>query len=264
MISVIVVYNDRALFDEMLGASVARQQPRPELIALDNTGGRYGSAAAALNAGAREARGDYLCFAHQDVRFESDDWLVRAEALLRELPEAGIAGVAGSRARPGGDGREIVSLIEDSVPPQRSDHVALTVPERVDTVDECAFFVPRAVWARHAFDERACDGWHLYAVDFSLSVRAAGLLVYALPLPLYHRSAGAVVRVLGFTTYEGAYFRTLRKVLRKHGARFPRVHTSCGTWRADRSLLYGVRSLLLACGTVASAPPHAKSKDLTP
>ncbi len=264
MISVIVVYNDRALFDEMLGASVARQQPRPELIALDNTGGRYASAAAALNAGAKRAGGEYLCFAHQDVRFESDDWLIRAEALLQELPEAGIAGVAGSRARRGGDGREIVSLMEDSVPPQRCDHVALTVPERVDTVDECAFFVPRAVWAHHAFDERTCDGWHLYAVDYSLSVRAAGLQVYALPLPLYHRSGGAVVRVLGFTTYEAAYYRTLRKVLRKHGARFSPVHTSCGTWRADRSALYGVRSLLLACGGPALSVPHAKIKHLTP
>lgn len=238
MISVVVVFNDRALLEEMLGASLARQRPAPEVVAIDNTGGTYSSAAAALNVGARQASGEYLFFAHQDVSFSSEDWLERAERLLRELPDAGIAGVAGARARAGSEGREIVSLIEDAVPPQRTDHVALSEPTRVETVDECAFFVPRSVFADQAFDERTCDGWHLYAVEYSLSASAAGLQVYALPLPLYHRSQGAVVQVLGFTTYEGAYFRALAKVLRKHRARHPRVHTSCGVWRADRRLLW--------------------------
>jgi hypothetical protein len=239
MISVVTVFNDQDLFNAMLGASVARQAGDVELVALDNRGGRYASAAAALNEGARRARGDLLFFAHQDVSFEGDAWLADAARQLEQLRGWGVAGVAG--ARPGTSGaasdRVILSNIKDSVPPQRAGHVPLSEPMRVETVDECAFFVPSSVLARFGFDERVCDGWHLYAVDFSLTVRAAGLDAFAIPLPLYHRSGGRTVRVAGFSTYENAYFRVLRRVLRKHRARYARVPTTCGTWSTRRSVL---------------------------
>jgi hypothetical protein len=129
-----------------------------------------------------------------------------------------------------------VSNVTDSVPPRPAGHVPLSEPEAVDTVDECAFVVPAAVFAQFQFDERTCDGWHLYAVEYSLRVRAAGLQAWVLPLALYHRSGGAVLRVLGFVTFERAYFRALRRVFRKH-AGVDRLHTTCGTWEARRSLL---------------------------
>jgi hypothetical protein len=131
----------------------------------------------------------------------------------------------------------ILSNMLDSVPPQRTGHRPLDRPERVDSVDECAFFVPRPVFDRIGFDERVCDGWHLYAVEFALSARTAGLSAYALPLPIYHRSGGAVVRVLGFATLEQAYFRALGRVMQKHGGRYDRIVTTCGAWSTQRSLL---------------------------
>jgi hypothetical protein len=221
----------------MLRASLARQGHPHQLIALDNRAGRFPSAAAALNEGIRQASGDPLFFAHQDVCFEAGDWLDRAAAYLQSLPDVGIAGVAGARALQHGHGREIVSNIEDSSPPQRTGHVSLERPEVVDTVDECAFLVPGDVCRRIAFDETTCDGWHLYAVDYSLMVRRAGLVAYALPLPLYHQSGGAVVRVIGVETYERAYFRTLRRVLAKHAGAFDRLHTTCGSWSTQQSLI---------------------------
>jgi hypothetical protein len=240
MITVVTVFNDRDVFESMLGASVARQRTAVELVALDNRGGRYSSAAAALNAGARQAAGDILFFAHQDVRFASDAWLAEACRQLDTLSGWGVAGVAGARAPApdelGGD-RVIVSNIEDSVPPQRAGHVALTAPVAVDTVDECAFFVPARVFSQFRFDEHSCPGWHLYAVDFSLTVRTAGFHAYALALPLYHRSGGRTVRVAALSTYESAYFRALRRVLRKHRAQYVRVPTTCGTWSTRRSVL---------------------------
>jgi hypothetical protein len=238
VISVVTVYNDRAVFDAMLRASLARQRATYELIALDNAAGTYRSAARALNEGGRRATGEFLLFAHQDVRFDSPAWLDEAERLLSAHPDLGIAGVAGARAPDAGAGeRVIVSNIEDSSPPQRHGHVFLERPERVATVDECAFFVPRPVFARVPFDESTCDGWHLYAVDYSLAVRELGLQPYVLPLPLYHASGGAVVRLGSFATFERAYFRTLRKVIRKHRALSARLDTTCGTWFSDRSLL---------------------------
>src|SRR5262245_41827283 len=185
MISVVVVWNDASRFERMLRASLERQRHPYELIAIDNRRGEHRSAASALNVGAGRAHGDFLLFAHQDVEFQGDAWLEQAEDLLPTLPELGIAGVAGARPAPDPDAREIVSNIEDSVPPQRVGHIALRAPEVVETVDECAFFIPRDVFHRVGFDEAVCDGWHLYAVDFSLSARTQGLRAYALPLPLY-------------------------------------------------------------------------------
>jgi GT2 family glycosyltransferase len=237
MISVITVYDDASLFEAWLRRSLDRQRAPFELIALDNRSGQYSSAARALNDGGRRARGDHLFFAHQDVSFESPDWLGEAEAYLKEIPDAGIAGVAG--ARPAGDAaqRVILSNIEDSIPPQRADHLPIGEPEPVETVDECAFFVPRRVFARSGFDERTCRGWHLYAVDYALSVRRIGLKVYVLPLPLRHRSGGAIVEFMGLATYEGAYFRTLRRLLRKHRGTGDFIYTTCGVWSTRRSLL---------------------------
>jgi hypothetical protein len=133
--------------------------------------------------------------------------------------------------------RVVLSNIEDSVPPQRDGHVAFDRPEPVETVDECAFFVPRAVFEQQAFDEQTCEGWHLYAVDYALTLAARGLRTYALPLPLYHRSGGVVLRFCGFATRDAAYFRALRRVFRKHGHRIDRLHTTCGTWDTRRSVL---------------------------
>lgn len=236
MISIVVVYNDRSLFDAMLGASLARQLQAHELIALDNTTGRFPSAAAALNEGGRRALGDFLLFAHQDVSFESNAWLEQAEHLLRGMADIGIAGVAGTRAAADRADPFILTNIEHSDPPHRVGHQAITAAVSVATVDECAFFVPRAVFERFPFDEHACDGWHLYAVDYSLTVRAAGLLVYAIPLPLYHRSGGAYMRLMGVTTLEGTYFRGLKRLVEKHRDRYDTIPTTCGTWSTRRGL----------------------------
>lgn len=238
MISVIVVYNDRSQFETMLRPSLERQRRPFELIALDNRLCGFPSAASALNRGGRQARGDFLFFAHQDVRFESEGWLEEAEGYLRTLPDLGIAGLAGARALNNAAHHLVVTNIVHSDPPWQAGDQLLQEVEAVDTVDECAFFVPKEVFDRFGFDERTCSHWHLYAVDLSLTVREAGLRAYALPLPLYHRSSGAIAQLLGFTTYPASYFRILRKVIRKHRARFDRLPTTCGNWSTRQSVLF--------------------------
>lgn len=237
MISVIIVYNDLSQFERMLWASLNRQHWPFELIALDNRKRRFSSAANALNVGGRQAHGDFLFFVHQDVRFESEGWLEDAERYLQRLPDLGIAGVAGARGSNNDSRRIVVTNIEHCEPPRPAGHRRLRETEVVDTVDECAFFLPKHVFERFGFDERTCNHWHLYAVDLSLTLYESGLRAYALPLPLYHRSKGSIVRFMGFANYEPAYFRALRKVIRKHRARFDRLNTTCGSWETRKSVL---------------------------
>ena len=237
MISVVVPFDDRAAFDAMTGASLARQRAVIELLAIDNTLGAFSSAAHVINAAAASAQGNWLMFAHQDLVLDGDTWLSDAEAWLQTIDNAAMAGVAGARLSSTGQGRDIVSNVSDSSPPQRAGHTASDRAERVQTIDECLFFVRTQLVRDLPFDTVACDGWHLYAVDYSLMLLERGYSAYALPLKLYHRSGGRRIESQWFPRYEDAFYRTLRRVLRKHRRSIPVVYTTCGTWRANRGVL---------------------------
>jgi hypothetical protein len=98
MLSIVCVYNDADVFGARLRRSLERQTNQAELIAVDNRDGRFASAAAALNAGAATANGDWIVFAHQDVELLSDDWIAHVEQRLNACPDIGWAGVAGLAA----------------------------------------------------------------------------------------------------------------------------------------------------------------------
>jgi hypothetical protein len=229
MISVISVFNNDRILHEWLLGSLSTQSWPHEFIGVDNTGGTFNSAAAALNWGAGKSKGEYLAFIHQDVAFPGSDWLEKAETFLRQTAELGVAGVAGMFPSPGLNiwrvgtapvanrlGR-VVSGPEKT--PLRC-QTAVTDPTVVQTLDEQVLMIPAEVFSRLAFDEVVCDNWHLYGVDYALSVAALGLKPYVFPLPAQHRSPGHV---------DERYYRTLKKILQKHrGCRV--IHTTCGSW----------------------------------
>ncbi len=87
MISVVCVYNDEEMLAARLLKSLREQTAAHEVIAVDNRAGRFESGAAALNHGARQAKGEWLAFAHQDVSFIAADWLARAEVMAARKHE---------------------------------------------------------------------------------------------------------------------------------------------------------------------------------
>jgi hypothetical protein len=204
---------------------------------VDNSLGKWNSAASALNWGARDAKGDILMFVHQDFEFGSSDWLEKCEKFCDETENLGAAGVAGK-----GEGKEIVSNITDRWPvPKRVSRSDVKEVTKVQTLDECLIVIPRGVFARFQFDEKTCDSWHLYAVDMSLTLLENGLGVFVLPLPGYHRSNNQSLR-------SGSYFETLKEVLKKHKESFTMVHTTCGTWSLSRPLIIQRMKLLALMG----------------
>lgn len=224
MIAVVCVYNSAEMFERTLAASLQAQAGRFELIALDNSGGRFSSAAQALNYGARRvpAGCDYIMFAHQDISFSGPSWLADAETMLGALPGLGVAGVAGNSRR----ANKLFSNITHGTPPRDAGQ-RIEVATDAMTVDECCAFVPRPVFDKHRFDEQVCSDWHLYMVEYCLRLKALGLGVYVLPVALHHLSLGSLGR---------PYFKALKKVLRVHGGRYPRIYTACGPWDARRSV----------------------------
>ena len=225
MLSIVCVYNSKEVFLRCLLKSLQAQTVPYELMALDNSSGKFRSAAQALNYGAEQIKSasSYIMFAHQDIDLCSPTWLEDAEKMLDALPGLGIAGVAGKQ-----DGKDILlTNISDGIPPRKPGQEIIE-PVNAETLDECCAIVPRAVFQRHKFDEALCRNWHLYVVEYCLRVIKAGLNVSILPLDLYHCSIG---------TLNLSYFRTLKKVMRAYGDRYPILYTTCGCWDTRTSLL---------------------------
>src|SRR6202044_1570451 len=70
-----------------------------ELVAIDNSKNNY-NICQAYNHAVSKSIYPYLCFIHEDILFETEDW---GNKLIQEIetdPNIGIIGVAGCKARP--------------------------------------------------------------------------------------------------------------------------------------------------------------------
>ena len=143
MISVICVYNDEAILERYLLKSLEQQTEKGEVILLDNTNGRFSSAAEALNFGGNKGSSKYLMFVHQDVLLPSSDWLLKAEHYLDSIPKLGIAGVAGmvEGGRSNEErGRNVIKHGES--PKEWNWGHPISTREPVQTLDELMVIIP--------------------------------------------------------------------------------------------------------------------------
>lgn len=230
MISIICVYNDEKILEECLLKSLKSQTQDHELILLDNRKDQFESAARALNHGAVTSKGKYLMFVHQDVAFLSDHFLEYLEKTLETLPNLGIAGVAGKRNR-----RGVITNIKHGVAHEYAGKFQIEEPQKVQTLDEVLTIIPRIVFEKLKFDEETCDNWHLYVVDYCLSVKELGLNSYVIPCKLYHKSNA--------TTRDENYYLTLEKLLKKHRNSNRIIYTTMGNWITTMSLKYQRKDL---------------------
>jgi len=218
MISVISVYNNKKLLDNYLLDSLKLQNMNYELILLDNTIGKFKSAAEALNYCGGKANGEYLMFVHQDFELSSNTWLDEVENILSNLENLGVAGVAGKY------NRNCISNIKTGIPPILAGTIQIKEPTEVMTVDECVIIIPKKVFKEIQFDETTCDNWHLYGVDYCLTAKKSGFKVYVLPMDGYHESPGN-------SFSEETYYPILKKLVKKHKNNYKMIYTTTGSWR---------------------------------
>lgn len=190
-----------------------------ELITINNTEKKFKSAAKALNFGGNKAKGKYILFVHQDVDLSSKSFLEKLEIILDSINNLGIAGVAGKSE----SSRFIISNIKEGTPPKYTG-IQIDKPVKVQTLDECLFIIPKKVFNKLKFDEKVCDGWHLYAVDYSLSILEIGLDVYVIPTNIYHYSAGE--------SFSSEYYTILKKLIEKHKDNYNWIYTTMGHWNS--------------------------------
>jgi O-antigen/teichoic acid export membrane protein len=213
-VSIVCVANDAVVRERCLDRSIADhldEAPDTEYLPIDNRGGQFASAGAALNHGARQARHDVVVFVHQDVYLHSLKALELAAGMLAERPEIGMHGAVGITAagRIVGRVRDRIVLIGEPT----------DAPTDVDSLDEVLFMVPRATLLEEPLAETPDLAWHAYAVEYGLRMRALEKRVTAGDIPLTHNSL-----TVNLARLDAAH----RAVAARHPEALP-VRTTCGT-----------------------------------
>lgn len=218
MISIICCSNNLTIYEGMLLKSLEKQKTDFEIILIDNTKGEYHSAASALNAGAKKAKGEYLAFMHQDISFSNPDFLDNLISYIKKFNA--VVGVAGIESTKG-----VVTNLRQGTDKKYGGEVQLDIPMKVQTLDEVLIACYKEVFNQIKFDEKTCDDWHLYGVDFCLSSQEKGIASYVIPDEIYHKSSGKIS--LG-------YALTFYKVLNKHRKSFDKIYTTCAVSSTKR------------------------------
>lgn len=217
MFSIVCVWNDKKILSECLLNGLKDQTIEYELILIDNSNKKFISAAEALNKGGKLAQGNFIIFVHQDIDLRNKKWLELSENILRELPNLGVAGVAGKK-----DNSGVFTNILHGMPERYAGKYRFNGSIKVQTIDECMIIIPKMVFRKLNFDEDVCDDWHLYGVEYCLTIKKLGYDVYILPLTLWHRSSGF--------SFSKTYYKTLKKVINKHKKNYYYIYTTMGDW----------------------------------
>lgn len=236
MISIVCVYNDKHVLDNWLLKSLKTQTSANEFIPVDNNVMRFKSAAQALNYGGKKAAGKYIMFAHQDMDLLSSSFIGDAEDMLDRISNMGIAGIIGMSWKGADHKSRFRNVILEHEKPVTPLGIPIDSPEEVQTVDECLFFIPREVFEKHQFDERTCDNWHFYAVDYCLSIKTAGYNVFVLPLKAHHRSQGFSIKFnngIKSLRYLQEFSGCLEKILKKHRKDYNYIYTTNGDYKTN-------------------------------
>jgi hypothetical protein len=217
-VSIICVFNDLEARRRCLDRSIEqhRDEATVEYLPVDNTGGRFATAGAALNHGASLASHDYIVFVHQDVYLHSLRALAEAAGRLAGDASIGLLGALGiaSSGRAVGSVRDRVLLLGEPA----------ALPVDVDSLDELLFVIPKELVLREPLAEDAELAWHAYAIEYGLRVRSLGLRVCAVDMPLTHNS---------LTTNLARLDVAYDAVARQYSDAMP-VQASCGVVGAGR------------------------------
>ncbi len=178
MISIIVCSVNPTLVSEFCRNVSQTIGVESEVLIFDNR--EYGAGITHVyNVCAERAKYDLLCFAHEDIIFNTNGWgQIIAEQLQR--PDCGVIGFAGatvkSRNYSGWGQREMHNRMNytqhfKDKPTLRYANIDPALEfDRVVTLDGLALFVRKDVWSENRFDEELIKGFHCYDLDFTLQV----------------------------------------------------------------------------------------------
>lgn len=217
MVTIICIYNNEAQYHSFLVSSCELQKSEYQLIGIDNTFGKFKSAAGAYNSVLKDIMGDTVVFCHQDIAFSDEMFLHNIENELTKHPDTvvGLAGITdGGIVRSNLRYRKTNKFITDS---------QLTECEPVEAVDECFFGMKKETLNRlEKFNENLVPGWHLYAAEMCLRWKLAKGEVYALPEKAYHKEcSGTGLEV------DKNFIDTIEQLAKTYRKQTKKIYSSC-------------------------------------
>lgn len=218
-ISLITVYNNKEMLDEMLVSAEKQKNVDIDYVMIDNRENTFSSAAAALNYGTAKAIGEVYVYLHQDVEFLTETALEQIYDFAIKNRNV-IFGAAGVKRRYK-KSDNIIILTSIYAGEEKNKNNKLRTPTDCFTLDECLIACYRDVMKKVSFDEKVCDGWHLYGADFCLQ---AGLIpnlkVMVLPMPyVWHKSSGNA---------DESYRNTQDRLAKKYKGKYRIINTTNG------------------------------------
>lgn len=176
-----------------------------EAIVFDNREKKYGICKA-YNEAASTAKGDYLCFVHEDIVIETDGWGCKLIEFADKTEDCGVIGLAGSTIAfrrfagwwTGWSETQHVRIYVGS-PKNVSAAYHYHNPNdeifaHVVCIDGVFMFVKKDVWQENKFDEITFKGFHFYDADFSFAIAQNYRNYVYFGMVVYHLSGGKAER----------------------------------------------------------------------
>lgn len=174
-----------------------------EIIPIENVG-KY-SISEAYNLGAQKARYSYLCFVHEDVIFQTQNWGSILIKSIESDSKLGLIGVVGvKRLSKYSLGWFDPFLSKDLLTGHLNQGLNSwnkyryedfspnkTGIDYVVGVDGLMLFAKKEIWESNNFDEKIILGFHGYDLDFSIKIINAGYKIAVdKNIIVYHYSLG--------------------------------------------------------------------------
>src|SRR6185312_6161330 len=149
----------------------------------------------------KQAKHPVLCFIHEDIIFQTQNWASVLLTAFREDPELGMIGVAGAKYKsrtPSGWSTGIASLDcmhilhrnpTGEIKPLYSgfSHALLEPVVNIDGVFIC---IRKEVLETTQFNEQFLKGFHLYDIDFSFRVASGYKVAVTFSIDIIHLTEG--------------------------------------------------------------------------
>jgi len=203
MISIIICSVDSKRLD-LLKKNIDRTIGVPyEIIVIENSKNLYGICSA-YNEGGKKSIFPFLCFMHEDVMIDTENWGILVCKYLSN-PTIGLIGVAG------GDAKSLVpsswsvpvysneiSIIQHCKYTQQEPkkirttrNASNSASSQVVVLDGVWMCTRKEIFDQFRFDEKMLKGFHGYDIDFSLQVGSQYKLLVVFDVELHHYSEGS-------------------------------------------------------------------------
>lgn len=237
MITVVCCYNNKKMYDDFVVKSLCSQENHYELIGIDNTDGKFKSMASAYNAVLNDIHSDYVLFCHQDIDFLSHDSLKLIYEYLVDHPFelVGFAGITKNCV--------VFSNLKYRDDDSYITNAQLDQSKYVEALDECCFACKKDVLLDiGGFNEKLCNGWHLYCAELCLRWKLRGFLVSVLPVSLYHKDNGSSGLYV-----DGSFLAIFKKIALHYRKFFSKIYSCCYV-SSTNPILLCMRLFKTSCG----------------